>query len=212
MKAESKKVWKFIIEREIEAPARFQAIQTHRAAMAILRQQVPGPYQLLVCFKSAAIKNTTMQHFIFCLLRDCSSMHAMLVACHAVRGNWEMRKVSKSGVACDVNRFQSCPFQALFVEQLYSSGMVDEVERELLSEPIQKNERRLLRKNSLGLSHRLDEVPLTCHLQSGSAASILSRLLGSAWEAVQWFCCVACITARTLARHVTSNVMAVRCV
>lgn len=40
VKAESKKVWKFIIEREIEAPARFQAIQTHRAAMAILRQQV----------------------------------------------------------------------------------------------------------------------------------------------------------------------------
>lgn len=33
-------MWRFIIEREIEAPARFQAIQTHRAAMAILRQQV----------------------------------------------------------------------------------------------------------------------------------------------------------------------------
>lgn len=40
VKHESKKVWKFIIEREIEAPARFQVIQTHRAAMAILRQQV----------------------------------------------------------------------------------------------------------------------------------------------------------------------------
>ncbi len=40
VKSESKKVWRFIIEREIEAPARFQAIQTHRAAMAILRQQV----------------------------------------------------------------------------------------------------------------------------------------------------------------------------
>ncbi len=39
MKAESAKVWKFIIEREIEAPARFQAIQTHRATMAIIRQQ-----------------------------------------------------------------------------------------------------------------------------------------------------------------------------
>lgn len=32
-------MWKFIIEREIEAPARFQAIQTHRAVMAILQQQ-----------------------------------------------------------------------------------------------------------------------------------------------------------------------------
>ncbi len=40
VKLESKKVWKFIIEREIEAPARFQAIQTHRAVMAILQQQV----------------------------------------------------------------------------------------------------------------------------------------------------------------------------
>ena len=40
VKSESKKVWKFIIEREIEAPARFQAIQTHRAVMAILQQQV----------------------------------------------------------------------------------------------------------------------------------------------------------------------------
>ncbi len=45
VKSESKKVWKFIIEREIEAPARFQAIQTHRAVMAILQQQVP----LLTC-------------------------------------------------------------------------------------------------------------------------------------------------------------------
>ena len=39
VKAESSKVWKFIMEREIEAPARFQAIQTHRATMAIIRQQ-----------------------------------------------------------------------------------------------------------------------------------------------------------------------------
>lgn len=39
MKAQRQLVWKFIINREIEAPARFQAIQTYRAAMAILRQQ-----------------------------------------------------------------------------------------------------------------------------------------------------------------------------
>ena len=30
IKSESKKVWKFIIDREIEAPARFQAIQSYR--------------------------------------------------------------------------------------------------------------------------------------------------------------------------------------
>lgn len=52
--------------------------------------------------------------------------------------------------------------QGLFVEQLYSSGMVDENEKESLLEPIHKNERRLLRKNSLGLSHRIDEVQTTC--------------------------------------------------
>lgn len=32
-------VWRFIIEREIEAPDRFQVIQSHRAAMAVLKQQ-----------------------------------------------------------------------------------------------------------------------------------------------------------------------------
>ncbi len=59
--------------------------------------------------------------------------------------------------------FKLC-WQGLFVEQLYHSGMVDEVEKELLSEPIQKNERRLMRKHSLGLSHRIDEVPAPGHL------------------------------------------------
>ena len=44
VKSESKRVWKFIIEREIEAPARFQAIQTHRAVMAILQQQACSFY------------------------------------------------------------------------------------------------------------------------------------------------------------------------
>ena len=32
-------VWRFIMDREVEAPERFAAIQTYRAAMAILRQQ-----------------------------------------------------------------------------------------------------------------------------------------------------------------------------
>lgn len=31
--------WQFIIDREIEAPDRFTAIQSHRACMAVLRQQ-----------------------------------------------------------------------------------------------------------------------------------------------------------------------------
>eukprot|EP00891_Asterochloris_glomerata_P005137 jgi/Astpho2/5137/Aster-06348 len=36
---ESKKAFKFIIDREVEAPARFQSIQAYRAAMALLRQE-----------------------------------------------------------------------------------------------------------------------------------------------------------------------------
>lgn len=35
-------VWRFLVDREIEAPDRFQAIQTHRAAMAVLRAQQVG--------------------------------------------------------------------------------------------------------------------------------------------------------------------------
>ena len=38
-KLQSQQVWKFIINREIEAPSRFKAIQTYRAAMAIFKQQ-----------------------------------------------------------------------------------------------------------------------------------------------------------------------------
>lgn len=33
-------VWKFILDREVEAPERFQAIQTYRATTAVLKQQM----------------------------------------------------------------------------------------------------------------------------------------------------------------------------
>ena len=33
-------VWKFILDREVEAPERFQAIQTYRATEAVLKQQM----------------------------------------------------------------------------------------------------------------------------------------------------------------------------
>lgn len=36
---ETRAVWQFLIDREIEAPERYSAIQSYRAAMAILRQQ-----------------------------------------------------------------------------------------------------------------------------------------------------------------------------
>ena len=40
-------VWNFIIEREVEAPERFQAIQSYRATMAVLRQQRTFIHSLL---------------------------------------------------------------------------------------------------------------------------------------------------------------------
>ena len=49
--------------------------------------------------------------------------------------------------------------QGRFVEQLYSSGMVDEAEKEALHAPIEKLERRLMRRGALGWrSPRVDEV------------------------------------------------------
>ena len=40
VKQQSKQVWQFIMDREVEAPARFCAIQTHRAVLAIMTSQV----------------------------------------------------------------------------------------------------------------------------------------------------------------------------
>ncbi|KAL0035986.1 hypothetical protein WJX77_010179 [Trebouxia sp. C0004] len=44
---QSQKAWAFIIAREVEAPQRFQAIQSHRAAQAILHQQTQYVTHLL---------------------------------------------------------------------------------------------------------------------------------------------------------------------
>ncbi|CAL5219904.1 g1831 [Coccomyxa viridis] len=75
--AELAQVWRFILEREVEAPERFQAIQSYRATMAVLRQQ------------------------------------------------------------------------ALFVEQLFDTGVIDEMEKEELLHPIDDRERRLARKGPI---------------------------------------------------------------
>ncbi|KAK9861042.1 hypothetical protein WJX84_008386, partial [Apatococcus fuscideae] len=67
------KVWKFIVEREIEAPERFRAIQTYRATMAVLRQQVSFLDQLFdsgvidemekdILEKPVEEKETQLQH------------------------------------------------------------------------------------------------------------------------------------------------------
>lgn len=38
--AETSKAWQFVVDREVEAPERFQAIQSYRAAMAVMHQQL----------------------------------------------------------------------------------------------------------------------------------------------------------------------------
>lgn len=48
--------------------------------------------------------------------------------------------------------------QGMFVHQLWSSGMVDETERDALLEPVEKNERRLLRRGAMGRSTMVFEV------------------------------------------------------
>ena len=52
--------------------------------------------------------------------------------------------------------------QANFVEQLYSSGMVDEQEQEQLLEPIQAQERKLQRNGAVWRAPKIVEV-LICH-------------------------------------------------
>ena len=48
--------------------------------------------------------------------------------------------------------------QANFVEQLYSSGMVDEQEQEQMVEPIEAQERRLARKGAVWRAPKIVEV------------------------------------------------------
>ena len=36
---EASAAWQFLIDREVEAPDRYSAVQSYRAAMAVLRQQ-----------------------------------------------------------------------------------------------------------------------------------------------------------------------------
>lgn len=37
--AETAAVWQWLMDREVEAPERYSAVQSYRAAMAVLRQQ-----------------------------------------------------------------------------------------------------------------------------------------------------------------------------
>ncbi len=70
--------------------------------------------------------------------------------------------------------------QANFVEQLYSSGMVDEQEQEQLLEPIEAQERRLERKGAVWRAPKIVEV---------GASSVIQIFYCQGKNAV-WLCCV----------------------
>ena len=58
----------------------------------------------------------------------------------------------------------------MFVHQLWGSGMVDETERDALLEPVERNERRLLRQGAMGRSTMVYEVRALGSPQSRSAS------------------------------------------
>ncbi|KAK9831565.1 hypothetical protein WJX74_000240 [Apatococcus lobatus] len=58
VRSEIEQVFRFIVRREIEAPSRFQAVQTYRATMAILKQLTNFVEQL---FESGMIDETEME-------------------------------------------------------------------------------------------------------------------------------------------------------
>ena len=73
----------------------------------------------------------------------------------------------------------SAQLQGRFVEQLYGSGMVDEMEKEALIAPIERLERRLMRRGALGWrSPRVDEVRGCMSLSTVSPSCIADRAAG----------------------------------
>ncbi|PSC69954.1 Sodium hydrogen exchanger 7 [Micractinium conductrix] len=105
--AESARVCRFIVDREIEAPERFQAIQSYRAAMAILRQQ------------------------------------------------------------------------GAFIEQLYSSGVVNEAERAAMQEPVERRGRQLEIQGPVWRAPSVREVlrglPFLAHVPEPVFDALLER-------------------------------------
>lgn len=59
-------VWRFILEREVEAPERFQAIQSYRATMAVLRQQAMFVEQL---FDTGVVDEMEKEELLQCAPR-----------------------------------------------------------------------------------------------------------------------------------------------
>lgn len=64
-------VWRFILEREVEAPERFQAIQSYRATMAVLRKQADFVKQL---FDSGVVEDAERDELLTCAALPCHSI------------------------------------------------------------------------------------------------------------------------------------------
>ncbi len=65
-------VWRFILEREVEAPERFQAIQSYRATMAVLRQQALFVEQL---FDTGVIDEMEKEELLQCASLTLHDLH-----------------------------------------------------------------------------------------------------------------------------------------
>ena len=64
MACDCSQVWRFILEREVEAPERFQAIQSYRATMAVLRQQALFVEQL---FDTGVVDEMEKEELLQCV-------------------------------------------------------------------------------------------------------------------------------------------------
>ncbi|DBA74298.1 TPA: Son of sevenless 1, variant 2 [Trebouxia sp. C0004] len=101
---QSQKAWAFIIAREVEAPQRFQAIQSHRAAQAILHQQTQYVTHLL---ETAVVAEDDGRH----LLRPIQQRERQLVD---MGPTW--RTPSVAGVLRNLPFMRHSPPQVLEVD------------------------------------------------------------------------------------------------
>lgn len=90
------------------------------------------------------------------------------------------RRLMRCDLSCGLCQLKSSVrLQGRFVEQLYGSGMVDETEKEALIAPIEKLERRLMRRGALGWrSPRVDEVRGCMSLSTVPPSCIADKAAG----------------------------------
>ena len=121
--AETAAVWTWLMEREVEAPERYSAVQSYRAAMAVLRQQLQ--YLEVRPRRRGGPR----------LQGPCDD------TLHAVRQVPECSACWLS--ACIQRREHPSRPAATLLQDLFESGMIDDPERSVMSAPIEAQERAL---------------------------------------------------------------------